>query len=121
MLSTVPAVQKIQTLADYLGTDAPVAPDPDGPRLEDIADSRAFAIAVLGSREFRTYIVSCLTLGTIPPALLMRMMDYAWGKPPDRIEHTGKDGAPIVTEVRRVIVRAPSLEYDEADQKSVTH
>ncbi len=110
-------MEKLQTLADYLGTADEIAVY-DGPRLEDITDSKTFALAVLNSHEFRSYIVNSLVLGTIPPAILTRMMDYAWGKAPERIEHTGKDGSPIVTEVRRVIVRVP-LSDDEEDSPSV--
>jgi hypothetical protein len=75
-----------------------------------------FAMAVLSSREFRQYIVDKLLDRSIPPAVLIRLMDYApkWGKPPDRIEHTGKDGKPIetVTEVRRVVVRVGDVAVD---------
>jgi hypothetical protein len=98
-------VEKIQTLADYLGTSST---EPSGPCLEDIAgDAPTFAKAVLDSREFRQYIVHGLTLGTIPPAILTRIMDLAgWVKPAKTIEHRDGDGNLVgtVTEVRRVIV-----------------
>jgi hypothetical protein len=96
------------------------------PRFEDITDAKAFALAVLSSREFRQYIVNSLALGTLPPGVITRLMDYGWGKPPDRVEHTGKDGQPIetVTEVRRVIVhetRRPEDEDVDAPKKYQTH
>jgi hypothetical protein len=93
-----------RSLAEYLGT-SPAARE-EGPRLEDIAgDAEAFCKAVLNSREFRSYIVNGLTLGALPAAIIIRIMDMAgWQKPPERVEHTGAGGAAIVTEVRRVIV-----------------
>lgn len=117
-------MEKPQSLADYLGTTPVVAEDVSAPRLEDIAgDGKAFAQAVLNSFEFRQYIVNGLRLGELPAAVIVRMMDLAgWQKPPERIEHTGKDGNPIetITEVRRVIVRSPVV--DETDEPSyVTH
>ena len=78
---------------------------------------RAFSEAVLNSEEFRFYIIEGLTEKTIPPAVLCRLIDHGWGKPPDRVEHTGKDGLPIetITEVRRVIVRVPEAVDDTPD------
>jgi len=72
-----------------------------------ITDAREFAKAVLESREFREYIVEGLRSRDLSPTVIIRLMDYAegWGKPPERVEHTGKDGQPIVTEVRRVVIR----------------
>ena len=107
-------MEKVQSLADYLlqigALPAPPVPEPasEGSRviLEDIVDAKAFSEALLNSREFRLYIINSLTLGTLPAPILTRVMDYAWGKPADRVEVTGKDGQPVqtVTEVRRVIV-----------------
>lgn len=122
---------KRESLADYLGLDDPTANDHEvvpAARPEDITDPKEFAIAVLSSRDFRLYVVNSLTLGSIPSAVVLRLMDYGWGKPPERIEHTGKDGDAIITEVRRTIVRAaPNFmemvaEADAQEQKSkVTH
>lgn len=107
----------MESLAVYLGVvDGAGAPEPEAsaPRLEDITDSKSFALAVLNSPEFRLYIVRSLALGELPAAVLCRLMDYGWGKPPERVEHTGKNGQPIqtITEVRRVIIRG-ALETSE--------
>jgi hypothetical protein len=114
-----------QSLAEYLGTAPPSIEVPDGPRLEDIAnDAVTFCKAVLNSREFRQYIVNGLVLGSVPSAVMLRVMDMAgWQKPPERVEHTGKDGQPIetITEVRRVIVRAPSYEDVTSESKASVH
>ena len=113
----------MDSLADYLGLNTH-ASDDGRPRLEDISDAKTFARAVLDSPEFRQYIVSKLTIGDLPPAIICRLMDYAWGKPAERVEHTGKDGAPIesITEVRRVLIRADHQEdLDSPDIPMTTH
>lgn len=98
----------MESLADFLGVPAAAgapAPASGGPRLEDITDSKAFALAVLDSPEFRSYIVNSLVLGELPSAVLCRLMDYGWGKPTERVEHTGKDGQPIETiKIVRVVI-----------------
>lgn len=99
-----------QTLADLLGASELPA------RLEDVAgDAKAFCEAVLNSAEFRQYVVSGLLLGSIPAAILSRVMDVAgWPKSADVHKLVGANGGPIetVTEVRRVIVD-PSAEKQQ--------
>lgn len=80
-----------------------------------LLSGKEFAEAVLKSNEFRTYVVRGLSSGDLPSAVLCRLMDYGWGKPAERVEHSGVAGNPIITEVRRVIVRAPALEEFEVD------
>lgn len=102
------------------GLIEPDAPQAAAPVLVALT-GKSFADAVLRSEEFRLYIVEGLTEKTLPPAVLCRLIDHGWGKPPDRVEHTGKDGQPIetITEVRRVIVRMPVEEPEE--QSKVVH
>lgn len=106
---------KVQSLSEFLGTDLPPAePSADTLRIEDITDAKAFADAVLSSYEFRQFIVNGLELGTLPSAIVTRLMDHSsWGSPAKRLELTGRDGKPIeqITEVRRVVVR-PALPQD---------
>lgn len=87
----------------------------EGLFLLEITDAQEFAKAVLESRDFREYVFYGIRKRDIPPTVLLRLMDYGWGKPAERVEHTGKDGEPIqVTEVRRVIIRsAPTPELPE--------
>lgn len=96
----------MKSLAEALGVADPKDPDAEVPTDWQTLEGKEFCDAVLKSPDFRTYIVCGLRLGTLPSAVLCRVMDHAWGKPPDKIEHTGKDGQPIqhVTEVRRTIV-----------------
>ncbi|MGH7948637.1 MAG: hypothetical protein ACREQF_05385 [Candidatus Binataceae bacterium] len=123
----------MESLAAFLGIaggESLAAPACDGAPSAvaaiDCADAKAFAEAVLRSREFRAYIVCGLLEGTLPPAILGRVMDHGWGKAPDRVEHTGKDGEPIITEVRRVIVHVEQAAEDlelslRADLAGVYH
>lgn len=121
-------MEKFQSLADYLGVEgAPSGGQPAKPvtHLEDIAgDAKAFCDAVLNSFEFRQYIVHGLILGSIPAAVMIRVMDMAgWQKPPERHEVTGRDGQPIetITEVRRVIVRVPPQSEETSSDSYTTH
>lgn len=94
---------KLETLADLLGTDGPPSP-PSAVELPDCLDASLFAERVLGSREFRQYIVNGLTLGDIPSAVVCRLMDYAWGRPTERVEHSAPGGGPVVAVIERIIV-----------------
>ncbi len=114
----------MQSLAQALGLDVnlkPVEIDPyEGLTGQD------FAKAVLESSDFRRYIVGGLLAGDLPAAVMIRLMDHGWGKPPDRIEHTGKDGGAIVTRVERVLVQpqdfVESLEASYSDRgPNITH
>jgi hypothetical protein len=110
------------TLANVLGEATPTLESELS--LIDITDPKAFIEALLKSREFRLYVVNGLVSYTFPPSLLIKLLDHLWGKPPERVEHTGKDGKPIelVTEVRRVIVRvdAKDLPRDEPVRQHYT-
>jgi hypothetical protein len=104
-----------ETLRDLEGPPVDAAPSDESSRGYEHLTGKAFADAILNSEEFRSYITEGLKQRTLPSAILCRVMDHGWGKPPDRIEHTGKDGAPIVTEVRRVIVRTANVEHNDDD------
>jgi hypothetical protein len=117
----VTVAEKFISLADYLGLEpgTPANPEPDERQALERLTGKDFAQAVLDSLEFRRYILDGLRFSSIPAAVLCRLMDHGWGKAPDRVEHTGKDGEPIVTEVRRVVIHlSPSAEPDQ-DSPSV--
>lgn len=80
--------------------------------LVDITDCREFAKAVLESRDFRQYIVDGLRRRDIPATLVLRLMDYAdgWGKPPEKVEHSGRIES--VSEVRRVVIHVDAREKE---------
>lgn len=108
-----PGHKEPQTLGEFLGTQDPRSEE-ERSLLDDYAayanlSGREFCQKVVESKEFRQYLMVGITLGTLAPAIALRIMDHAWGKPPDRVELTGKDGKPIeqVTEVRRTVVPSP--------------
>ncbi len=105
-------MEKFQSLADFLGVEP--GNTPSEPRTDDllnISDPTTFCQRVLNSREFRQYILNGITLGDIPPAVMCRIIDHAWGKPVDHVEHTGK--VETITEVRRVVVHVDARHFDE--------
>lgn len=81
-----------------------------------------FARKIVQSREYRMALITRVIQGELPPAVEIRLLDLAFGKPPDHVEHTGRDGEPIktITEVRRVIVHAEDYD-EESKQVYVTH
>ena len=101
----------MKSLAEALHLDDPTPtssiPVPTQTTVERLCayTGKEFAQAVLDSLEFRRFIVQSLQLGELPAAVLIRLMDYGWGVPAKKIEHTGQDGAPIETvKIIRVIV-----------------
>ena len=140
-------MEKYQSLADFLGVDnvpkddlpessplvpAPAPPEPPLISLERVdigkLTAREFAEILVNSVEFRRYLVFGLTLGNLPgfTSILGRVLDHLWGKAPDKLELTGKDGRPleVVTEVRRVIIRndtRPQFDDESEAPKVTTH
>lgn len=122
-------MEKFQSLADYLGADDPRPEANRSPSdfdvLINVIDPTTFCQKILQTREFRQYIMNGIVMGDLPPAVVTRVMDHAWGKPVDRVEHTGKDGRPIetVTEVRRIIIRVDTQQQpdDVIQRPCITH
>lgn len=66
-------------------------PEADAPTQEDTwpknPTAKEFADLVLSSVDFRNYIVTGLKLGSLPAAVVTRLMDYSsWGVPTKKIE-----------------------------------
>lgn len=90
---------KAQSLAEALGISEPASniradsDRPEEPKPLDLTavskmTAQEFADAYLNSLEFRQYIIHSTALGTIPPAVVTRLMDYGtrWGKPAEKLE-----------------------------------
>lgn len=127
-------MERTKTLADTLGIEA-------DPRIAQINAEKEkfdttmsqldpqlsipeFCQQIVATPEFRRYLLHGLVMGDLPAAITCRILDHAWGKPVERVEHSGPDGDPIVTEVRRVIVRPKQYEEDSEDdalRSQVTH
>lgn len=80
------AMVQPQSLAEYLGI---VDPRPENLRPNPSAvvklSAKQFCEGIVESSEFRTYILNGITLGDLPPQILLRIMDMAWGKPVERV------------------------------------
>lgn len=113
----------MESLADFLGVEHlprdPAVPAKT-PLVDDTTTIQEFAKRVLASREYRQSVVDRIVTHSLPAQIEAMLYHYAEGKPTERVEHTGKDGSPIVTEIRRVIVRAPSFDEDDVPV-TVTH
>ena len=105
----------MESLADYLNLRNENPPEPLEELSLDGLTPKELALKILHSREFYQYVLNGLTLGELPPAILTRLMDYAWGKPPERVEHTGANGRPIESmKIVRVIID-PQVDHDVED------
>ena len=79
---------KPKTLAEFLGTTdtRPVEEPIDYESLS----GQEFCKKVVASFEFRSYITSGLYDGTLPAAVVNKVIDHAWGKPPEKVEFEDK-------------------------------
>lgn len=102
-----------KTLAELLDPDTRLLDPPDP---YEVMTGKQFAEAVLQSMEFKNYVIYSLQMGTLPAAVLTRLMDYAWGKPTEVTPLLSPNDSHAL-EVRRVIVK---LDRDE-DDDSITH
>lgn len=92
----------MKSLAESLGLDADLKPlaTSDTPSVPyEGLSGKAFALAVLDSSDFRRYITAGLLAGDLPPAIAIRLMDYGWGKPVERIEVKDRTDEDLTVEV----------------------
>lgn len=67
-----------------------------------------FCRALLESAQYREYLRDRILFKTLPPAIEVLIYHYAFGKPVERVEHSGRDGKPIeITRIVREIVDTP--------------
>jgi hypothetical protein len=92
-------MEKFQSLADVLGVpdprqpELPVAPRPDKITVGD------FCHGVLHSTTYRESLMRRILMDSLPPAVECLMYHYAYGKPVERLEHSGPGGGPIESKV----------------------
>jgi hypothetical protein len=95
------------SLADVLGTAASLpTTTADAAASETPATAQAFCQRILQSREFRAYLLHGLAVGSLPAAVVCRIMDFGWGKPAACVEPAGNGGGPTqpITRVERLII-----------------
>lgn len=80
----------MKTLAEHLGVIDPrpedKRPETDFDVLVDVNDPKEFCRRIVGTREWRQYVMNGIVLGDLPSAVMTRILDHAWGKPVDRVE-----------------------------------
>lgn len=114
-----------RSLAESFGIKNPKLGDeqPEPIQVEDLT-SQQFARSVLNSTEYRDSLLQRILFNELPPAVEIRLMEYAWGKPMERvqIEHTGNpyDGMTLAqiaerAEVLRNILQQQADETEQSD------
>ena len=76
----------MQSLYDSLHVPNPQAPAASVDPWPEKMTGKEFAELVVGSVEFRQFILIGVSTGELPAAIVTRLMDYAWGKPVERLE-----------------------------------
>jgi hypothetical protein len=77
-----------RNLAEALGIDNPdpKAAKPDAAAEVPDLGARQFARTVLNSNQYRESVLRRILMNELPPAVETKLMDYAWGRPVERIE-----------------------------------
>lgn len=77
-----------QSLADYLGLTSGTTPTQAAAQVDDYTtlSGEDFAKRIVGSTEFRQYLLNGITLNTLPKEVIVRLLDHAWGKPVDTLK-----------------------------------
>lgn len=87
--SVSPPNGRMKSLADVLGVaDPTLAPENrTEPDIDpDSMSAKQFATAILTSRQYRESLLRRIIMDELPPGIEAKLMDYAWGKPVDRVE-----------------------------------
>lgn len=106
----------MRSLADVLGTSATTSGDEPGGTTSTLnkatkpRSAKAFCEGIINSHEFRQYLLNGITLGDLAPGVVLRIMDYAWGKPVERIEVTSTQNPFDAMAVEQVEARIAFLD-----------
>jgi hypothetical protein len=76
----------MQSLYDALHVPNPDAPAEKVEPWPEHLTGKQFAELVVTSQEFRKYILLGIATGDLPPAVITRLMDHAWGSPVKQLE-----------------------------------
>jgi len=72
-----------------------------GTRNKRTLDAQHAASKIVDDPEVQALWLSQARQGTLPPAILQALMHYCWGKPVDRVQHSGDTEHPLTIIVRR--------------------
>lgn len=81
------APQPIRSLADVLGIrdiQDPASKDPEVP-LQRV-NAKSFSQEILNSRQYRESLLRRIIMDELPPAIEAKLMDYAWGRPVEKVQ-----------------------------------
>jgi len=82
-------VEKVQTLAEFLGTIDPRCPEVlPAPSSSHKLTAKEFARGVLNTTEYRESLLRRVLLDELPPAVELWLLNTAHGKPVERVEVT---------------------------------
>lgn len=110
----------MENLASFLQLAETPAEEPPADPFGPVGSMQEFAERVLNSADYRASLFRRIQADELPAQIEALFYYYAAGKPTERVEHSGKNGAPIeVTEVRRVLVPV-SRAFDEDEPLSLT-
>jgi hypothetical protein len=63
------------------------------------ADAKALAREIIQDPSYIAKLHARALAGTLPPAIEAMLWYYAYGKPAERLEHTGANGGPLIVEM----------------------
>jgi len=64
-------------------------------------ESEAAARVIVDNPDVRALWLDQAKRGDLPSVILQTLLYYAWGKPKERIEHSGDPDKPLVVRLRR--------------------
>lgn len=86
-----PADGPIRSLADVLGINDPQKPAGEDtpvvdPKLPARMTAKQLSREVLNSKQYRESLLRRIIMGELPPAVECKLMDYAWGRPVEKVQ-----------------------------------
>lgn len=72
----------MKSLAESLGLNTPETPETPSKK----QSAKEFSKSILESRDYRKSVERRIATDTLPPAVEVRFMEYAYGKPVEKVE-----------------------------------
>jgi len=92
-------------MANGHGGQRPGAGRPRGSKGKDAtlakAAAKAYALSIVEDPEVQAMMLAQAKAGQLASPIFQVLMYYAWGKPMERIEHSGDPDKPVVVRIRR--------------------